>query len=208
MAVDCAGSTSIVLGMSLPASRAQLTAGLPDDAFVTDGLLTKRVLRASALALLAPAGDELLWDLGAGTGSIAIEWCRLHPGNRAIAVERDRARAERITTNAMHLGVEDQLQVLTSEIGAVLGGVPTPDAVFVGGGVEESTLGQCWDVLRPGGRLVAHGVTAEAEATLLAAFHRWGGELARIGVETAEPIGRFTGFRPARTVTSWAVQRD
>lgn len=186
----------------------QLTAGLPDDAFASDGLLTKRVLRASALASLAPVGDELLWDLGAGTGSIGIEWCRLSAGNRAIAVERRPQRAERIRENAARHDVASQLRIVESDIAPALAGLPDPDAVFVGGGVDEAVLQHCWGALRSGGRLVVHSVTADSDAVLLQAYRSWGGELSRVAVETAEPIGRFTGFRPARTVTAWAAVRD
>lgn len=185
----------------------QLSAGLPDEAFVTDGLLTKRVLRAYALAMLAPAAGELLWDLGAGTGSIGIEWCRLHADNSAVAVERDAERVARIGVNAANLGVAGQLRVLTADVGDVLPDLPSPDAVFVGGGVTEDTLGRCWDALRSGGRLVVHSVTADSDAVLLDAYRARGGELCRIAVENAEPIGRFTGFRPLRTVTAWAARR-
>lgn len=183
----------------------QVSAGLPDDAFVTDGLLTKRVLRAHALALLGPRPGERLWDLGAGTGSIGIEWCRLHRDNRASAVERDPARAERIGANAVNLGVGGRVEVRTGEVEALLGELPAPDAVFLGGALVPDTLLACWDRLPSGGRLVGHSVTAESDAVLLSAHLRWGGELTRIGVEVAEPIGRFTGFRPLRTVTVWGA---
>ena len=190
-----------------PGTADQLSSGLPDEAFVTDGLLTKRVLRAYALAMLAPRVGELLWDLGAGTGSIGIEWCRLHPANRGIAVERDTGRVERILANAAALGVSDRLEVRTANVEDMLDELATPDAAFVGGGVRADTLDRCWDALRPGGRLVVHSVTADSDAVLLAAHQRWGGELNRIAVEVAEPIGRFTGFRPLRTVTTWASTR-
>jgi len=186
----------------------QLTAGLPDDAFASDGLLTKRVLRAAALASLAPVGDELLWDLGAGTGSIGIEWCRLSPGNRAIAVERRPERAERIRENAVRHRVAPQLRIVESDIAAALPSLSAPDAIFVGGGVDDAVLQVCWTALPAGGRLVVHSVTADSDAVLLQAYRAWGGELSRVAVETAEPIGRFTGFRPARTVTAWAAVRD
>lgn len=191
-----------------PADLSQLSAGLPDEEFATDGLLTKRALRAYALAMLAPRAGELLWDLGAGTGSISIEWCRLHPANRAIAVERDAERAERIGTNAVRFGVAGQLDVRVAAIDAELAALPAPSAVFIGGGVIGETLEHCWQRLMSGGRLVAHGVTAETEAVLAQAYREHGGELARIGVEVAEPIGRFTGFRPLRTVTSWSGTKD
>ena len=190
-----------------PAGR-QLSAGLPDDAFVTDGLLTKRLLRAYALAILAPRAGERLWDLGAGTGSIGIEWCLLHPDNTAVAVERNAERVERILQNADTLGVAGQLQVVTGGIADSLGTLGgTPDAVFIGGGVEPATLRKSWELLGAGGRLVVHSVTAESDAVLLAAHTEWGGELTRVAVEFAEPIGRFTGFKPARTVTAWAAAK-
>lgn len=188
-----------------PSVPRQLSAGLPDEAFVTDGLLTKRVLRAYALAMLAPTAGERLWDLGAGTGSIGIEWCRLHPDNTAIAVERDAERAERIRLNADNLGVAGRLDVVVGAIEAALPDLPVPDAVFVGGGVEAAVLRHSWAVLPSGGRLVVHSVTADSDAVLLEAYRGWGGDLTRVAVEAAEPIGRFTGFRPARTVTAWAA---
>lgn len=194
------------MAAELPSVR-QLSAGLPDDAFVTDGLLTKRTLRAYALAMLAPVGAQRLWDLGAGSGSIAIEWCRLHPANTVIAVERDPERAARIGLNATNLGVTAQLDVVVDDIAVVLPELAPPDAVFLGGGVDAGVLDHCWQALPPGGRLVVHSVTADSDAVLLDVYRRWGGELARIAVELAEPIGRFTGFRPLRTVTCWAVSR-
>lgn len=187
---------------------APLSAGLPDEVFTTDGLLTKRVLRAYALAVLAPRVGERLWDLGAGTGSIALEWCRLHPANTAVAVERDPVRVDRIRVNADALGVAGQMDVRTASVADVLADLPTPAAVFVGGGVDGAILDHCWQRLPSGGRLVAHSVTADSDAVLLAAHVSHGGELARVGVEVAEPIGRFTGFRPLRTVTCWAVTKD
>lgn len=195
-----------LLGMDgTSATNSQLSAGLPDDAFVTDGLLTKRVLRAFALAVLAPTAGEHLWDLGAGTGSIGIEWCRLGPDLSADAVERDPVRCERIQTNARNLGVASRLRVHTGAVEVVLNGLQPPNAIFVGGGVTDDALQRCWEVLPVGGRLAAHSVTAESDGTLLAARQRWGGELNRVGVEVAEPIGRFTGFRPLRTVTTWVA---
>ena len=183
----------------------QLSAGLPDDAFLSDGLLTKRVLRAAALAWLAPRPGELLWDLGAGTGAIGIEWCRLDPANRAVAVERNPERLERIRANAERHGVAAQIDVVASAIEQALPTLPAPDAVFIGGGILATVLDASWDALPAGGRLVAHSVTAESDAVLLEAFNARGGDLTRVAVETAEPIGRFTGFRPARTVTAWGV---
>ncbi|MGW4485167.1 precorrin-6y C5,15-methyltransferase (decarboxylating) subunit CbiE [Amycolatopsis sp. NPDC004368] len=175
--------------------------GLPDDAFEHDGQLTKRDLRASALAHLAPVPGELLWDIGAGAGSIGIEWSRAHPLNRAVAIERDPVRAERITRNAATLGVPE-LQVVTGSAPDVLAGLPEPDAIFIGGGLTvPGVLDTC---VATGARVVAHGVTLEAEQILAAAYTSRGGELTRIAVDHARPLGGFTGWTPSRTVTSWS----
>lgn len=178
--------------------------GLPDDAFDHDGQLTKRDLRAAALARLAPAPGQLLWDVGAGAGSVGIEWLRAHPTCRAVAVEADPVRSERIARNAAALGVPG-LAVVTGTAPDALAGLPPPDAVFVGGGVSRpGVLAACRAALRPGGRLVAHGVTLQTEALLGAAYREHGGELVRIQVERAAPLGALTGWAPARAVTQWA----
>ncbi|WP_375001721.1 precorrin-6y C5,15-methyltransferase (decarboxylating) subunit CbiE [Aeromicrobium sp. CTD01-1L150] len=181
-----------------------LVPGLPDDAFEHDGQITKRDVRASALARLAP-GPGLLWDVGAGAGSVGIEWSREHAEARALAVEVRADRAERIERNAVALGAPD-VQVVTGEAPAVLEGLQAPDAVFVGGGATDpGLLPTCWSALRPGGRIVVHGVTLETEQILTEWYQRHGGELTRLHVEHAGPIGRFTGWSPARAVTQWAA---
>lgn len=178
--------------------------GLPDDRFEHDGQLTKRDVRASALSRLAPVPGQLLWDVGAGAGSVGIEWLRAHRDCRAVAVEADADRADRIARNARRLGVPG-LEVVTGRAPDALADLTAPDAVFVGGGATaDGLLELCVTRLRPGGRLVAHGVTVETEAQLLASYRRWGGELTRLSVEHAEPLGGFTGFRPSRAVTQWA----
>jgi precorrin-6Y C5,15-methyltransferase (decarboxylating) len=183
------------------------SSGLPDDVFEHDGQLTKRDLRASALARLAPQPGQLLWDVGAGAGSVGIEWMRAHPTCSTVAVEADADRAGRIRRNASSLGVPT-LQVVHGRAPEVLESLADPDAVFVGGGATLPGVVQgCLDRLRPGGRLVVHGVTLETEALLAELFARHGGELTRIAVEHASPIGGFTGWSPARTVTQWAVTR-
>jgi len=180
------------------------TAGLPDDAYDHDGQLTKRDLRASALARLAPQPGQLLWDVGAGAGSVGIEWLRAHPTCRAVAVERDPDRVARIIGNATRLGVPG-LQVVTGVAPDCLADLPRPDAVFVGGGATSpGLLDRCLAALAPGGRLVAHGVTLETEALLVQMHAEHGGELTRISVEHVEPIGSFSGWTPARAVTQWA----
>ena len=181
--------------------------GLPDDAYESDGQLTRREARALALAALAPGPGQLLWDVGAGSGSIGIEWMRVDARCRAVAVERRQDRAERVRRNATNLGVPD-LEVVCGNAPEVLSGLPGPAAVFVGGGVTaDGLLETCWERLEPGGRLVAHAVTIESEAVL----HRWqravGGHLARLAASHAGPLGGFTAWRPALPVTQWQVTR-
>jgi precorrin-6Y C5,15-methyltransferase (decarboxylating) len=197
-----------IIALELTGPRAGgWVAGLPDDAFEHDGQLTKRDLRASALARLAPAPGEHLWDVGAGAGSVGIEWMRAHPACTATAVEANAERAARIARNAARLGVP-LLEVVTGRAPEALEGLPGPDAVFIGGGAtRDGVLDTCLSVLRPGGRLVVHGVTLETERLLADAYTRHGGELTRIAIETAAPIGSFTGWSPARTVTQWTLTR-
>ena len=180
-------------------------AGLPDDAFDHDGQITKRDLRASALARLAPVPGQLLWDVGAGAGSIAVEWMRAHPTCRAIAVEARGDRAKRITLNAASLGVPG-LVVVEGHAPEALVDLEAPDAVFVGGGATEpGLLDACWVALRTGGRLVVHGVTLETEQLLAARYADLGGELSRLHVEHAAPIGSYTGWTPSRAITQWSA---
>lgn len=182
-------------------------AGLPDEAFEHDGQLTKRDLRASALARLSPLAGQLLWDIGAGAGSVAIEWCRAHPSNRAVAVERDTARATRIEGNTRRLGVPD-VRVIVGTAPDALPDDEQPDAIFLGGGVSTpGMVRSCLAALVPGGRLVAHGVTVESESTLASARAEHGGELTRIAVEHAAPLGDLTGWQPARTVTQLSITK-
>jgi precorrin-6B C5,15-methyltransferase / cobalt-precorrin-6B C5,C15-methyltransferase len=181
--------------------------GLPDELFGNDGQLTKRDLRAGALARLAPQPGELLWDVGAGAGSVGIEWMRSHPRCRAIAVEADADRATQIGFNARHLGVP-HLEVVNARAPEALAELPDPDAIFVGGGATApGLLETCLSRLSPGGRLVVHGVTLETETLLASMYAEHGGELTRHSVEHAAPIGSFTGWTPSRAVTMWAVAR-
>lgn len=180
------------------------TAGLPDEAFENDGQLTRRDARASALARLAPRPGDLLWDIGAGAGSIGIEWLRTHPSLGAVAIEGDPGRAARIARNAHSLGVP-RLQVLNATAPDVLAGLPAPDAIFIGGGASRAgVLDAALAALKPGGRLVVHGVTHQTETLLIGQYAERGGELTRLQVETAAPIGTFTGWTPARAITQWA----
>jgi len=183
-------------------------AGLPDHAFEHDGQLTKRDLRAAALARLAPAPGEHLWDVGAGAGSVGIEWMRAHASCTASAVEAVPERAARITANARRLGVPG-LAVVIGRAPTALASLPTPDAVFIGGGGGvPGVIDACLAALPPGGRLVVHAVTLQTEQVLAEGYLAHGGELTRITVETAAPVGSFTGWTPARTVTQWAWTRS
>jgi len=181
-------------------------AGLPDDAYRHDGQLTKRVVRAATLAALAPLSGETLWDIGAGCGSIAIEWLR-GGGGRAIAVERDPARLALIAENAATLGVPG-LEIVPGEAPAALADLPAPDAVFLGGGTGAHGLfEQAWSRLHPGGRLVANAVTVEGEARLAAWRMAHGGRLTRIAVSEAEPLGGGHVWRPLLPVTQLSIAK-
>jgi precorrin-6B C5,15-methyltransferase / cobalt-precorrin-6B C5,C15-methyltransferase len=198
-----------VLALALvgrPTATTSWAPGLPDEAFEHDGQITKRDLRASALARLAPRPGALLWDIGAGAGSVAIEWLRSHPATEAVAVEADPERADRIVRNAARLGVP-RLRVVTGRAPDALGGLPAPDAVFVGGGASEVVITRCLDALRPAGTLVVHGVTLETEQLLASSYARHGGGVSRISVEHAAPLGARTGWARMRTVTQWTVAR-
>ena len=179
--------------------------GLPDDAYEHDGQLTKREIRAITLARLAPAPGQLLWDVGAGAGSVGIEWMRAHRSCRCIAIESDADRAARIAVNAASLGVPD-LSIVHGTAPSALAGLTAPDAIFVGGGASASgVLARCWSSLPAGGRLVVNAVTVESEAVLVDWHARVGGDLTRIHIQRAAPVGGFTGWRPAMPVTQWAA---
>jgi precorrin-6B C5,15-methyltransferase / cobalt-precorrin-6B C5,C15-methyltransferase len=179
--------------------------GLPDEAFRHDGQLTKRENRATALSALGPLPGELLWDIGAGCGSVAIEWLRHDRSQRAIAIERDADRAAMIRDNAASLGTPN-LQLIEAEAPDALAGLPHPDAVFIGGGAGRPQLiDTAWAALRPGGRLVAHAVTVESELAIIAGFHAHGGEVTRLSVARLQPVGAYHGWKPLMPVTQWRV---
>ena len=197
IAVECIPGPKAVVRARVP--------GLPDDAFRHDGQLTKREVRAATIAQLLPLPGQLLWDVGAGSGSIAIEWLRGGRNLQAIAIEREAARCAVITDNAAALGVPE-LRLVEGEAPAALAGLPAPDAIFIGGGLStEGLIDACWRALRPGGRLAANAVTIEGEARLIALRGRHGGSLTRIAISHAEPIGPFSGWRPVMPVTQYAA---
>ena len=176
-------------------------AGLPDDAYIHDGQLTKRSVRAVTLAHLAPSPGGLLWDVGAGCGSIGVEWMRSHPSCRTIAVEVDPARCRLIVQNSERLGVPG-LRLIRGRAPEALSALDAPDAIFIGGGLSDpGVIERCWEALPPRGRLVANAVTLQGEALLTEWRERIQGELIRISVARAEPLGRFEGWRTAMPVT-------
>jgi precorrin-6Y C5,15-methyltransferase (decarboxylating) len=180
-------------------------AGLPDDWFEHDGQITRREIRAVTLASLAPRQGERLWDIGAGSGSISIEWMLRDVSNCAIAIECDRDRAARIARNAVALGVPD-LTIIEGEAPRVLGGLPPPNAIFVGGGATaDGLLDAAWTALPPRGRLVVNAVTIETQAELTRRFTAQGGDLVSINIARADPVGGFHGWRPAMPVVQWSV---
>ncbi|MDB5370487.1 MAG: bifunctional cobalt-precorrin-7 ((5))-methyltransferase/cobalt-precorrin-6B [Roseomonas sp.] len=183
-----------------------LAAGLSEEFFEHDGQITKAEVRAVTLAALAPCQGEWLWDIGCGSGSVAIEWMLRHPANRAIGLEPRPDRAARAARNALALGVP-ALRVEVAAAPGGLAGLPVPDAVFIGGGCDEAVLEAAWAALRPGGRLVANAVTVETEALLLARHARYGARLTRIGVERMDAIGTRHGFRPAMSVTQLVARK-
>ncbi|MEN4828276.1 precorrin-6y C5,15-methyltransferase (decarboxylating) subunit CbiE [Pseudomonas sp. P39-UII1] len=183
------------------APRLSRTPGLPDDAFRHDGQLTKRDVRAITLARLAPQPGELLWDVGAGCGSIGIEWMRAHPACRTLAIEADEGRQGFIEYNRDALGVPG-LQLIRGKAPQALVELERPDAIFIGGGVtREGVLPLCWERLRPGGRLVANAVTLQSELALAHFRQQHGGELTRIHVAQAQPLGAFDTWRQALPIT-------
>lgn len=182
--------------------------GLPDEAFVHDGQMTKRIVRSATLSALAPYPDAILWDVGAGCGSIAVEWMRAARSAQAIVVEPVAERIAMIRDNAINLGTE-KIQIVEGRAPDALVGLATPDAIFIGGGLtSESVFETCWNALRAGGRLVANAVTVESEAKLIALHAEFGGNLSRLAVQQAEPVGRFNGWKPLMPVTQWMVTKS
>jgi precorrin-6B C5,15-methyltransferase / cobalt-precorrin-6B C5,C15-methyltransferase len=192
--VDCRGAKGL-----------PRTSGLPDEAFAHDGQITKRPIRALTLSALAPRPGEVLWDIGAGSGSVSVEWCLAAPGTTAHALELRPDRAANIRANAATFGLAHRLFVMEGAAPAGLGDYPAPDAVFIGGGANQAVLETVWGLLPKGARLVTNAVTLESEA-LFAAWHAdKGGTLMRFDIATAAPLGRMRGWDASRPVIQWSV---
>lgn len=197
LAIECVAGPETALLPRVP--------GLPDEAFHHDGQLTKREVRAATLAALAPIPGQRLWDVGAGCGSIGIEWMRAARHSSAIAIERHPERLALISDNAAALGAP-RLRIVEGTAPEALDGLDAPDAVFIGGGLsKEGLFDRCWEALGAGGRLVANAVTLEGETQLLDLHARHGGSLTRIAISRAEPVGPYHGWRPLMTVTQWSL---
>lgn len=182
--------------------------GLPDEAFISDGQLTKRTIRASTLSRLRPTPGQLLWDVGAGSGSVSIEWMLHHPRCRAIAIEHNDKRLGFLADNMSSLGTP-ALKVVQGAAPFALEGLEQPDAVFVGGGVRDREIMDfCFKALKSGGRLIANAVTLEAEAVLLSFFAEKGGSLERIALSAADPVGGLHGWRPSMPVTQYCLIKE
>ena len=202
-AIDPLNLVAIEVEPSPGAAFIPLTPGLPDEWFESDGQLTRREVRAITLSALAPWPGARLWDVGAGAGSVAIEWMLAHPRNRASAIEMRADRAARIARNAIALGVPD-LEIVDGDAVAMLGSLPAPDAVFVGGG-GEAVLDAAWNAAPARCRFAANAVTVETQAALAERHRRHGGELTSIAIARAAPVGDYRGWRPAMPVVQWSV---
>jgi precorrin-6B C5,15-methyltransferase / cobalt-precorrin-6B C5,C15-methyltransferase len=199
--IDALNTVAVeVVGSPFPA--ATLAGGRDDTMFLNDGQLTKREVRAITLSSLAPRHGELLWDIGLGAGSVAIEWLLTDCSLRAIGIEERGGRAANAAHNAAALGTPD-LQIIEGRAPEALAGLPSPNAVFIGGGLGDGVLDVAWAALKPGGRMVVNAVTLEGEATLFSAYQRFGGELTRLEISRADKIGSLSGWRAAMPVTHW-----
>ena len=196
LAVECIAAPDAALLPRVP--------GLADNLFQSDGTMTKQEVRAATVAKLMPMRGALLWDIGTGCGSVAIEWMRAARYARAIGIEPRADRRAMAAANALALGAP-KLELIEGMVPEALIGLDAPDAIFIGGGLSRTTFDAAWDALRPLGRLVANAVTLESEAELIALHKIHGGDLVKISIHRAEPVGRMTGWRPSMPVTQWSL---
>jgi len=196
LAVECIAAPDAALLPRVP--------GLADNLFQSDGTMTKQEVRAATVAKLMPMRGALLWDIGTGCGSVAIEWMRAARYARAIGIEPRADRRAMAAANALALGAP-KLELIEGTVPEALIGLDAPDAIFIGGGLSRATFDAAWDALRPLGRLVANAVTLESEAELIALHKIYGGDLVKISIHRAEPVGRMTGWRPSMPVTQWSL---
>ena len=200
LAIEC-----VAEGEALVLPRAP---GLADEHFASDGVMTKREARALTISALQPLPGQLLWDVGAGCGSIAVEWLRATgPRGRAVAIEAKRERQALIAENRERFGAA-RLEIVAGEAPGALAGLAAPDSIFIGGGLTAPGVFEaCWSALKPGGLLVANGVSLEAEAALAGLSQGYGGSLIRIEISRTVPLGGFTGWRPLMPLTQWSIRK-
>ncbi len=196
LAVDCVAAADAALLPRVP--------GLADELFRHDGTMTKQEVRAVTVAKLMPMRGALLWDIGTGCGSVAVEWMRAAHYARAIGIEPRADRRAMAAANALALGAP-RLELVEGEAPAALQGLAAPDAIFIGGGMSQEVFAAAWSALKPLGRLVANSVTLESEATLLSLHKAHGGQLVKLSLARAEPVGGLTGWRPSMPVTQWSL---
>ncbi|MBD3665548.1 precorrin-6y C5,15-methyltransferase (decarboxylating) subunit CbiE [Sulfitobacter aestuariivivens] len=198
-------NTPVAVAIALPPNTGLSRAsGLPDDTFANDGQITKRPVRALTLSALAPRPGELLWDIGAGSGSISVEWCLA--GGTAVAFEQHAARVANIAQNIESFGIDHRMRVQHGTAANLIPDAPTPDAVFVGGGGTAALFAHLFGLLPKGVRLVANGVTLETEALLTTLHAKHGGDLMRIEIAQATPLGAMRGWNPTRAIVQWSMQ--
>jgi precorrin-6Y C5,15-methyltransferase (decarboxylating) len=202
---DLAGNLVAVALEARGAHGLPRSSGLSDDLFVHDGQITKRPVRALALSALAPRPGERLWDIGAGSGSISVEWALC--GGTAIAIEARENRVPNIRSNAAAFGLAHRINVEVGRAPEALAALEAPDAVFVGGGLDQAMFDAIWARLAPGTRLVAHAVTLETEALLVELHRQHGGELMRVEIAHAAPLGRYRSWEATRPVVQWSTVR-
>lgn len=201
---DVRAPVAVAITLCGPAGLSRAS-GLPDNTFLHDGQITKRPIRALTLSTLAPRPGDLLWDIGAGSGSISLEWCLA--SGQAIAVEPRADRTANIRASASALGVEPVIQVVEGRAPQILHDLPAPDAVFIGGGATSTLLEYVWETVPSGTRIVANGVTLETEALLATWYGHKGGDLLRIELANAAPLGTMQGWLPARPIVQWSIVR-
>ncbi len=197
----------VVVALDLRGKGISRASGLADAEFHHDGQITKRPVRAMTLSALAPRDGEVLWDLGAGSGSISVEWCLSAPMCQAVAVEQHSTRVANIRSNITDFGLERRMQVHEGSTLDLLGQLPDPDAVFIGGGANADLLDRLWDRITEGTRLVINSVTLETEALLIARHQSFGGTLMRLEISDAGALGSMRGWNASRPVVQWSVTR-
>ena len=203
---DIAHPVAVAVAVAGNGAVLPLASGRPDDWFLHDGQITKRAIRALTLSALAPRPGEMLWDIGTGSGSIAIEWLLAHPSTAAIGIEADETRATRARANAVALGA-DRLRIIEGRAPDALADLPDPQAVFIGGGLSSELLDHLWQRLSPGTRLVTNAVTLESESLLAHRHAAHGGTLLRLDLSLAAPIGRRRGWRASHPIVQWSITR-